>query len=420
MEQAVRRVAQRVSGDGRDVEHLDSLLERKGLEGAVDRRVRVGRSLEQVRPRRRAKGLDEPSAGMVRVLRIGRKKLEGTAHVLSSLLQGSSQARLAIGDDVGNVALGRPVLLNRYRLKRAPQVRLVLERTNQGALDAEVEAQEVARDAAFQGAATTSVLRVDDVKMDETATTTLPRKGLHGRKGALRTAKGTGPRIEPVGVVSEDRRPPDVALGVDISIRALWSGVRRMLRRGRRGRGRRRQPAGTSRLRLLRKVDVGNARASGREGHRQQERAETTRATTHGRQSQRRGEGHGRRGRRGASRRPARTGNGRMQAAGANVLHLGNGAHMARPRKRHILDGDVRRTDDGTIGTLHAEVEVAVQSGRHASSRQHMAEDRMELHGGVDAGLRGEAVETNTRSTEGRVGSRQRRRRRRRDQRRRR
>ena len=32
MEQAVRRVAQRVSGDGRDVEHLDSLLERKGLE----------------------------------------------------------------------------------------------------------------------------------------------------------------------------------------------------------------------------------------------------------------------------------------------------------------------------------------------------------------------------------------------------
>ena len=167
---------------------------------------------------------------MVRVRRIGGKDLEGTAHVESSLLQGSGQGRLAVGDDVGDVALSRPVLLNRYRLKRAPQVRLVLERTNHGALDTEVEAQKVAGDAAFQGAAATSVLRVDDVKMDETATTTLPRKGLHGRKGALRTAKGTGPRIEPVGVVSEDRRPPDVALGVDISIRALWSGARRMLR----------------------------------------------------------------------------------------------------------------------------------------------------------------------------------------------
>jgi hypothetical protein len=109
-----------------------------------------------------------------------------------------------------------------------------------------------------------------------------------------------------------------------------------------------------------------------------------------------------------------------MQAARADVLHLGDGAHMARPGKRHILDGNVRCTDDGTIRTLHAEVEVAVQSGHHASSRQHMAEDRMELHGGVDAGLRGEAVKTNTGSTKGRVGSRQRRRRRRRDHRRRR
>ena len=103
-----------------------------------------------------------------------------------------------------------------------------------------------------------------------------------------------------------------------------------------------------------------------------------------------------------------------MQASGADVLHLGDGAHMARPGKRHIVDGDVRRTDDGAIGTLHAEIKVAVQSGRHASSRQHVAEDRMELHGGVDAGLRGEAVKTNTRSTEGRVGIRHRRRRRRR------
>jgi hypothetical protein len=103
-----------------------------------------------------------------------------------------------------------------------------------------------------------------------------------------------------------------------------------------------------------------------------------------------------------------------------DVLHPSDGAHMARPGKRHILDGNVRRTDNGAIRTPHAEVEVAVQGGRHASIRQHMAEDRVEPHRGVDAGLRGEAVETNIRSTEGRVGSRQRHRRRRRDQRRRR
>ena len=108
-----------------------------------------------------------------------------------------------------------------------------------------------------------------------------------------------------------------------------------------------------------------------------------------------------------------------MQAARADVLHPGDGAHMARPGKRHIRNGNVGRTDDGTIRTFHAKVEVAVQSGHHASIRQHMAEYRMELHGGVDAGLRGEPVEANVRSSEGRVGIRQHRRRRRRDQRRR-
>jgi hypothetical protein len=71
---------------------------------------------------------------MIRVRRIGRKDLEGTAHVESSFLQGSGQGRFPVGDDVCNVALSRLVLLNRKRLKRTPKVRLVLEGTKQGAL----------------------------------------------------------------------------------------------------------------------------------------------------------------------------------------------------------------------------------------------------------------------------------------------
>ncbi len=52
---------------------------------------------------------------------------------------------------------------------------LVLERANQGALDTEVKAQEVACDPAFQRAAATSVpvlgaLPLNDVKVDETTT----------------------------------------------------------------------------------------------------------------------------------------------------------------------------------------------------------------------------------------------------------
>ena len=231
MEQPVWRVTERVSGDRRHVEHVDGLLERKGLERAIDRRARMGGGLEQVRPRRRAKGLDEPSTSMIRVRRIGGKDLEGPAHVESSLLQGSGQGRLAVGDDVGNVPLSRPVLLNCKRLERPPKVRLVLERTKQGALDTQVEAEEVATDAALQGAAAASVLGVDDVEMNKTTAPALPRQGLQGRKGALRTAKSTRPRVKPVGVIREDRRPPDVALGIDIRIRALGSGARRMRRR---------------------------------------------------------------------------------------------------------------------------------------------------------------------------------------------
>ena len=254
--------------------------------------------------------------------------------------------------------------------------------------------------------------------MNKTTAPALPRQGLQGRKGARRTAKGTSPRIEAVGILRKDRRPPDVALRVHVSIRTLRSGASRMLRL-RRGRGRGRRAGRHRRRRLLRKIDIRKARASRREGHRQKEGAETTRTTTQCRQRHWRGEGHGRRGQRRTSR-PARLSNGRMQAARADVLHPSDGAHMARLGKRHILDGNVRRTDNGAIRTPHAEVEVAVQGGRHASIRQHMAEDRVELHRGVDAGLRGEAVETNIRSTEGRVGSRQRHRRRRRDHRRRR
>ena len=96
-----------------------------------------------------------------------------------------------------------------------------------------------------------------------------------------------------------------------------------------------------------------------------------------------------------------------MQAARADILQPGDGAHMAWPGKRHIRDGNVGRTGDGTIRTPHAKVKVAVQSGHHASIWQNMAEDRMEFHGGVDAGLRGEALKPNTRSGEGRVGNRQ-------------
>ena len=107
----------------------------------------------------------------------------------------------------------------------------MLERTKQGALDTQVEAEEVATDAALQGAAAASVLGVDDVEMNKTTAPALPRQGLQGRKGALRTAKSTRPRVKPVGVIREDRRPPDVALGIDIRIRALGSGARRMLRR---------------------------------------------------------------------------------------------------------------------------------------------------------------------------------------------
>ncbi len=114
---------------------MGGLLERKGLELVKEPAIAAPgwaelglvQVLTEVAvgpgPRRRAKGVDEPIAGMIGVLRIGRRVLEGTAHVESSLLQGSGQARRPPGSPsvtrwatCPSVSRPRTVLLNRERL----------------------------------------------------------------------------------------------------------------------------------------------------------------------------------------------------------------------------------------------------------------------------------------------------------------
>ncbi len=100
----------------------------------------------------------------------------------------------------------------------------MLELANQGALDTEVKAhwQEVARDAAFQRAAATSVLGVNDAKVDETTT-----PATRSLSSGLLTARAWQPDSD-----AEIRRAAALPAGATASIVRTLLGRANPTRRG--------------------------------------------------------------------------------------------------------------------------------------------------------------------------------------------